>query len=145
MSDFKQWFHRCIGDWTSQRRYIYNMKTKKPINLTTDFTILECNIDEWDYTVMWKGQTKGTMHLKLEDGQLHRSVGYFTEEPTSSLLHKVDQDTIALYTKYDGMRFREEIRLLNSDNLRLRQTIGYNLKTGEPTLVGQYFEERITK
>lgn len=145
MSDFKQWFHRCIGDWTSQRRYIYNMKTKKPVNLTTDFTILESNIDEWDYTVMWKGQTKGTMHLLISGDQLHRSVGYFTEKPTSSLLRKVDYDTIALYTKYDGMRFREEIRLLNSDDLRLRQTIGYNLKTGEPTLVGQYFEERITR
>lgn len=145
MSDFKQWFHRCIGDWTSQRRYIYNMKTKKPTNLTTDFTILESNIDEWDYTVMWKGQTKGTMHLKIEGDQLHRSIGYFTEEPTSSLLHKVDHDTVAFYTKYNGMRFREEIRLCHSDNLRLRQTVGYNLKTGEPTLVGQYFEERITQ
>ena len=145
MNFFHQWFGRTVGDWTSQRRYIFNLKTKKPTNLTTDFTILESSIDEWDYTVTWVGQTKGTMHLKLEDGQLHRSVGYFTEEPTSSLLHKVDQDTIALYTKYDGMRFREEIRLLHSDNLRLRQTIGYNLKTGEPTLVGQYTEERIAQ
>ena len=145
MSDFKQWFHRCIGDWTSQRRYIYNMKTKKPTNLTTDFTILESNIEEWDYTVIWAGQTKGTMHLKVEGDQLNRSVGYFTDEPTSSLLHKVDHDTVALYTKYNGMRFREEIRLCHSDNLRLRQAIGYNLKTGEPTLVGQYFEERITQ
>ena len=145
MTDFKQWFDRCIGDWTSQRRYIYSMRTKKPVNLTTDFTILESNIGEWDYTVMWKGQTKGTMHLLISGDQLHRSVGYFTEEPTSSLLHRVDYDTIAFYTKYDGMRFREEIRLCSSDNLRLRQTIGYNLKTGEPSLLGQYGEWRINR
>ena len=145
MTDFKPWFDRCIGDWTSQRRYIFNMKTKKPTNLTTDFSILESNVEEWDYSVIWTGQTKGTMYLKVDGDQLHRNIGYFTDEPTSSLLHKVDYDTVAFYTKYDGMRFREEIRLLHGDNLRLRQTIGYNLGTGEPTLVGQYYEERITK
>jgi len=143
MTDFKPWFDRCIGDWTSQRRYIFNMKTKKPTNLTTDFSILESNVEEWDYSVIWTGQTKGTMYLKIEDDQLHRNIGYFTDEPTSSLLYKVDYDTVAFYTKYDGMRFREEIRLLHSDNLRLRQTVGFKIETGELTLCGQYLETRI--
>lgn len=143
MTSFNQWFDRCLGNWTSQRRYIFNMKSKKPTNLTTDFSILESDKTDWDYSVVWTGQTKGTMYLKLDDDQLHRNVGYFTDEPTSSLLHRVDYDTVAFYTKYDGMRFREEIRLLHGDNLRLRQTVGFKIETGEPTLCGQYLEFRI--
>ena len=140
---FQHWFDRTCGTWISERRYIFNMKTKKPTNLTTDFSILESNVEEWDYSVIWTGQTKGTMYLKVDGDQLHRNIGYFTDEPTSSLLHKVDYDTVAFYTKYDGMRFREEIRLLHSDNLRLRQTVGFKIETGELTLCGQYLEVRI--
>ena len=140
---FQHWFDRTCGTWISERRYIFNMKTKKPTNLTTDFSILESNVEEWDYSVIWTGQTKGTMYLKVDGDQLHRNIGYFTDEPTSSLLHKVDYDTVAFYTKYDGMRFREEIRLLHSDNLRLRQTVGFKIETGELTLCGQYLETRI--
>ena len=143
MTGFNEWFDRCVGDWTSQRRYIFNMKTKKPTNLTTDFSILESDKTDWDYSVVWTGQTKGTMYLKLEGEYLHRDVGYFTDEPTSSLLHRVDHDTIAFYIKYDGMRFREEIRFCHNDNLRLRQTVGFKIETGELTLCGQYLETRI--
>lgn len=142
MTSAHEWFRRTTGKWTSQRRYIFNMKTKKPTNLTTDFSIGACTEGDWDYTVVWTGQTNGTMNLKLLGNELHRDVGYFSEEPTTSLVRLIDADTIVLSTQYSGMKFREEIRLLNDDKLRLRQTVGYDDRTGEVRLVGQYYEER---
>ena len=142
MTSAHEWFRRTTGKWTSQRRYIFNMKTKKPTNLTTDFSIVACTEGDWDYTVAWTGQTNGTMNLKLIGSKLHRDVGYFSEEPTTSLIRLIDADTIVLSTQYSGMKFREEIRLLNGDNLRLRQTVGYDDSIGEVRLVGQYYEER---
>lgn len=142
MTSAHEWFRRTTGKWTSQRRYLFNMKTKKPTNLTTDFSIGACTDGDWDYTVVWTGQTNGTMNLKLLGNELHRDVGYFSEEPTTSLVRLIDADTIVLSTQYSGMKFREEIRLLNNDKLRLRQTVGYDDRTGEVRLVGQYYEER---
>ena len=143
MNDFHEWFRRTTGRWTSQRRYIFNMETKKATNLTTEFTIGACIDGEWDFTVEWSGQTSGTMNLKLLSNELHRDVGYYTKDPTTSVISAVDPDTIVLSTNYSGMNFREEIRLLNEDKLRLRQTVGYDDRTGEVRIVGQYFEERV--
>ena len=142
MTDFHEWFRRTTGRWTSARRYIYNLKTKKPTNLTTEFTIGACTEGEWDFTVEWTGQTEGTMNLKLLGNELHRDIGYFTSDPTISILSGVDADTIVLSTSYSGMDFREEIRLLDNDRMRLRQTVGWNQKTGEVSIVGQYTEIR---
>ena len=83
------------------------------------------------------------MNLKLLGNELHRDIGYFTADPTVSIVSAIDSDTIVLSTSYSGMNFREEIRLLNNDNLRLRQTVGYDDRTGEVRIVGQYFEERV--
>jgi len=60
------------------------------------------------------------------------------------LLELIDPDTLLMHTTYDGCRFREEIRLLECDNIRLRQTIGHDLETNKVILVGQYFEERVS-
>ena len=143
MTDFHEWFRRTTGRWTSERRYLLNLKTRKPTSLITEFTISACTEGEWDFIVEWKGKTEGAMNLKLLGNELNRDVGYYTSEPTTSLIEAVDSDTIVLSTEYSGMFFREEIRLLNNDSLRLRQTIGYDKRTGEVRLVGQYFEERI--
>ena len=70
---------------------------------------------------------------------------FSTNNPPDSspdLIRLIDADTIVLSTQYSGMKFREEIRLLNGDNLRLRQTVGYDDSIGEVRLVGQYYEER---
>lgn len=142
MTDFHEWFRRTAGRWTSARRYLYNLKTKKPTNLTTEFTIGACIDGEWDFSVEWSGQTSGTMNLKLLGNELHRDIGYFTADPTVSIVSSVDSDTIVLSTSYSGMNFREEIRLLDSDNLRLRQTVGWNEETGEISIIGQYSEFR---
>lgn len=143
MSTYHEWFRRTTGRWTSARRYLYNMETKKPTNLTTEFTISACTNGDWDFKVDWSGQTSGEMNLKLRGNELHRDIGYFTADPTISTISVIDADTIVLSTSYSGMTFREEIRLLNDDRLRLRQTVGYDDRTGEVRIVGQYFEERV--
>ena len=144
MTTSHEWFRRTTGRWTSSRRYLYNLKTKKPTNLTTEFTIRACLQGDWDFSVEWTGQTEGTMNLKLTSNELHRDIGYFTSDPTVSAISLIDPDTIVLSTSYSGMNFREEIRLLNDDKLRLRQTVGYDDKTNEVRIVGQYFEERVS-
>ena len=138
-----KWFDRTCGSWTSERRYIFNMKTMKPTNLTTNFSINHGERGN-EYVVEWTGQTKGTMELILEGNNLHRSRDYFGDGSHTSKIEMIDDDTIVLRTQYDGMKFREEIRMLASDTLRLRQTIGYDEVTGVPRLVGQYYETRVT-
>lgn len=139
---FQQWFDRTCGTWSSERRYIFNMKTMKPTNLTTKFTIDPGERGN-QYVVNWQGQTSGIMELTLEGDLLHRSRDYFGEGAHTSRLERIDDDAIVLHTQYDGLKFREEIRLLAEDTLRLRQTIGYDEVTGAPRLVGQYYETRV--
>lgn len=141
--DIHHWFRRTVGQWTSERRYLYNLKTKKPSCLTTEFTIAPQSEGEYDYSVVWTGQTNGTMNLKLIGTELHRDIGYFSDEPTVSYLSMIDRDTLLMSTSYNDSTFREEIRLLHGDQLRLRQTVGYSDRTGQPIIVGQYYEERL--
>ena len=135
-----QFLRRTVGDWTSERRYLFAPKFK-PVNMTTEFTIAEGNRGK--FTVEWKGQTEGTMVLTLEGDTLHRSRDYFGDGANSSKIEVIDHDCIVLRTEYDGTRFREELRLIESDCFRLRQTVGYNLKTGQLVLAGQYMETRL--
>lgn len=83
------------------------------------------------------------MVLTLEDDILHRSRDYFGDGANSSLVEQIDEDCIVMRTSYDGCRFREELRLIEEDSFRLRQTVGYNLKTGQLVLCGQYAERRL--
>jgi hypothetical protein len=136
------WFNRTTGSWTSERRYIFNMKTREPVNLTTDFIIAANTGGNWDYTVEWTGTTSGTMNLRLSGNELHRDIGYFTEDPTVSQLSMIDSDTLVMVTSYDGQTFREEIRMLFNDKVRLRQTIGRSDEDDSIRLVGQYYETR---
>jgi len=134
------WFRRTCGEWTSERRYMFAPKLK-PVNMTTNFTISEGNNGK--FIVDWAGQTAGQMVLTLDGDMLHRSRDYFGDGANSSKIEVVDHDTIVLRTQYDGTRFREEVRMIEEDCFRLRQTVGYNLETGQLALVGQYFETRI--
>lgn len=131
---------RTVGSWTSERRYLFAPKLK-PVNMTTEFTIEEGEYGR--FKVIWDGKTSGTMDLHLEGDLLHRSRDYFGDGANSSKVEVVDRDCIVMRTEYDGCRFREEVRLIESDFFRLRQTVGYNLKTGQLVLCGQYFETRI--
>ena len=135
-----QFLRRTVGDWSSERRYLFAPKFK-PVNMTTEF-----KFDELAYgvfQVVWDGQTSGTMELTLDGDTLHRSRDYFGDGANSSKIEVVDHDCIVLRTEYDGTRFREEVRLIEADCFRLRQTVGYNVKTGQLVLAGQYFETRL--
>jgi len=72
-----------------------------------------------------------------------RPIKFFSEEPTVCNVEVVDDDCIVLRTAYSGMNFREEIRLLEDDTIRLRQTLGFKDGSNKPFLYGSYLEERI--
>ena len=135
-----QFLRRTVGDWSSERRYLFAPKLK-PVNMTTQFKIDE--LAHGVFQVVWDGQTSGTMELRLEGTVLHRSRDYFGEGAHESLLEMVDKDTIAMYTQYDGIRFREEIRLFEEDCFRHRYTVGINVKNGQLALQGSYWETRL--
>ena len=93
-------------------------------------------------SISWDGEASaGTMNMTIVDDMLKRDIGYFSEDPTDSRMEQIDDDTVVFHSEYGGMKFREEIRLLDDDSHRLRQTVGY--KKGKPFLVGQYFEEKV--
>ena len=138
MENFSNWFSRCQGNWVSYRRYL-TLPGKKDATYATEFTIA---VDENKVSIKWDGDaSSGDMNLTIEGDVLHRDIGYFTDEPNDSQLTRLDIDTVVLLSEYDGMTFREEIRLLDNDTHRLRQTVGY--RKGKPVLVGQYWEEKV--
>ena len=139
----REWLDRCAGKWTSRRRYIFNMKTMEPQNYVTNFEIKAGEDASW--VVNWTGETEGEMVLTLSDDSktLSRSRDYFGKGAHDARIEVIDKDCIVLHTAYGGVRYREEVRLLHDDCIRLRQTVGFSETTGEPTLVGQYWEIRI--
>ena len=140
MDNFSSWFLRCQGDWKSYRRYL-SLPAYRDDSYSTEFSI---TVDNENVNITWNGDvSSGDMNLTIDGDVLHRDIGYFSDEPNDSKLTRLDKDTVVLHSAYDGMEFREEIRLLDDDNHRLRQTVGY--RKGKPFLVGQYWEERQVK
>ena len=135
-----QFLRRTVGDWSSERRYLFAPKFK-PVNMTTQFKIDE--LAHGVFQVVWDGQTSGTMELRLHGDLLYRSRDYFGEGAHASRVEMVDADTIAMFTEYDGIRFREEIRLFEQDCFRHRYTVGINVKNGQLALQGSYWETRL--
>lgn len=139
---YADWFDRCVGKWTSHRRYL--MGPKKTIdNLVTDFTIEKRADDEW--AILWKSdRNEGEMAVVLDGGVIRRSRNYFEgEEGTTTCLERIDSDTVVFHSRYGGMDYREEIRFLHNDRYRLRQTVGVKEGTEKVVVVGQYWEERL--
>ena len=152
-SDFKDWFDRTVGEWRSERRYLYygpNGPTAQMITTYFDTTNPEPDL----YVVKWEsyphdkeGNRKGnamtgSMALRLEGAKLKRDRGYFTADETHQYLERVDADTVVFTTAYGGHRYREEIRMLG-DDLRLRQTVAHREDDDSLYLAGQYVETRI--
>jgi hypothetical protein len=138
MQNFSNWFSRCTGSWVSHRRYL-TLPARKDDSYKTEFTV---KADGNNVSISWDGDASaGTMNMTIEEDMLKRDIGYFSKDPTDSRMEQIDDDTVVFHSEYDGMKFREEIRLLDNDNHRLRQTVGY--KKGKPFLVGQYFEEKV--
>lgn len=132
---------RGIGRWKSLRRYLFG-RNRTPGEYTTDFELERMEDDS--YRITWSGKTSGEMDLTLNGNRLERSRSYFNADDDQGYqeMYWIDTDTVVFYTAYDGTRFREEIRFLDNDT-RLRQTVGRDQETGDITLVGQYFEERV--
>ena len=141
---YTDWFTRCEGSWTSHRRYL--MGPKKNIdNLVTYFDIERRADDEW--VVLWNSdRNEGEMGVILDEseGVIKRSRNYFEgEEGTITRLERLDQDAVVFYSSYGGMDYREEIRFLNGNKYRLRQTVGYKQGTDIVIVIGQYWEEKV--
>lgn len=139
---------RCEGEWVSHRRYLQGIP-KNPVNNTyrTEFTIQKTSDNSW--VNKWKSETpeglvgsEGEMGLTFVDNECHRSRGYMSDTPDVSVVEVIDKDCLVWHTSYNGMTFREEIRLLENDNVRLRQTVAKKDATGTVFLVGQYYEQR---
>ena len=122
------------------------MGPKKNIdNLVTYFDIERRADDEW--AVLWNSdRNEGEMGVILDEseGVIKRSRNYFEgEEGTITRLERLDQDAVVFYSSYGGMDYREEIRFLNGNKYRLRQTVGYKQGTDIVIVIGQYWEEKV--
>lgn len=138
--NFAPWFDRCVGSWVSHRRYLMG-PNKKLDNLITNFDIVKRADDEW--AVLWNSErNEGEMGIVLDGNIIKRSRNYFEGENGSmTKLECVDNDTVVFYSSYGGMDYREEIRFINEDKFRLRQTVGCKEGTDNVIVVGQYWEE----
>ena len=132
---------RTCGKWTSDRRYLF-APAMKPVNLVTNFTVEEGEYGN-EFIITWTGQTSGRMEVELNGDTLSRSRDYLGAGAHAQEVQVIDQDCIVLTTEYDGVKFREEMRLILDDAIRLRQTVGTDKETGKVKLVGQYYEHRI--
>ena len=130
---------RSVGSWISYRRYLFGAKRTSG-EYTTLFAI--DHTEDNTYKITWTGKTEGVMEVEVVGDELKRSRSYFSDEETYQRMFWIDADTVVFRTAYDGTSYREEIRFLD-DATRLRQTVGRDEETGDITLVGQYYEERI--
>lgn len=133
------WLRRSCGKWRSERRYLFQ-PDGKPVCYTTLMDIHEGERGN-QFIINWEGKTSGKMEVALDGNVLVRSRDYFGDDAHDSDVEMVDDDTIVFTTTYDGVTFREEIRLMSSDQYRLRQTFGTKAD-GSFALAGQYVEFR---
>lgn len=151
MSDFRNFLRRTAGNWTSHRRYFYPSNGK--IDNSKSALEVEITADSDDVTQVrlgWKTHdshtnqliSEGEMLTETDGSVMRRNIGYMTKDETECNVSMIDNDCVVLMTAYSGMNFREEIRLLENDSVRLRQTVGKKDSTGEVFLVGQYYEVR---
>ena len=139
MNEFIKWFERSNGNWTSSRRYLYGPK-RKADNYTTNFSV---NTEGSRVAISWEGEAgEGDMNMIVDEHMLRRDSGYFSDDPTDSAMTMVDDNCVVFVTSYDGVTYREEIRLIDEDKYRLRQTVATR-DDGAVIIVGQYFEERV--
>lgn len=135
------WLRRSCGKWRSERRYLFSPeKDAKPAVYTTLMDIYEGERGN-QFIIEWTGKTSGRMEVELDGNVLVRSRDYIGEGAHDADVVMVDEDTFVTTTTYDGITFREEIRLLSEDQYRLRQTFGTKAD-GSFVLCGQYIEFR---
>lgn len=149
---YLEWLNEQVGCWNSSRIYYYilNNSSGIPEIRRRDTIITISKEDTNDFLVTWvSNKTKGLASITIGDGEmlltydksnhtLHRSRGYFTSSPTTSLMVPNDNG-MTLYTEYDGVSYVERMHNL-SDKIRTRQSV--QTKNYEVNLVGQYIEIR---
>lgn len=149
MSKFRNFMKRSAGEWISNRRYFYpraNKISNLKSNLKVDF--VKENDDEFQVNLSWityngdEIESEGEMITIGSGNILKRNVGYFSEDSTVCDVMMIDGDCAVFNTSYNGMRFREEIRLLENDTIRIRNTLGFKNGESSPFLCGQYLEMR---
>ena len=131
------WFNRSCGKWASKGQYLYAPRMK-PVIIDKSFELIALRNNR--FRCDWGA---GQMDLLLNGVLLHGSRNCLTEQAFDAQVSMIDNDCLVMSTRYDGTRFREEIRLLEDDFYRLRSTVGYNLRTGQLVLSGQFLEYRI--
>lgn len=146
----RTFMQRSEGDWVSSRRYIYNAdkKVSRIVNYETHFTVSYDGDYAWRNT--WKSyvdgeedpSSEGVMKMHVHDGMISRDRAYMSNYPDQQLIEIIDADCLVFRSAYSGMTFREEIRLCEDDNVRLRQTYGKKDESNEVFLIGQYYEKR---
>ena len=155
MTTLNEWFQRAEGDWKSDRRYLYAGKDKfKPQMIYTDLSVRiditdaekEAIPDDYNQgyvRLVWdsvledgKPSSSGEMQCGYGNGKFYRSQGYMTDSATICDTSFIDDDTVVFHTSYDSWIFREEIRLIDDDRARLRQTVAW--RNGDVKLVGQF-------
>lgn len=150
MKSFRNFCQRTAGAWKSHRRYFYG-KSRQPSNMESDLLVefTDLDDDKFELSLSWstnnldgKHESDGIIRAVCDENVMLRDRGYMSDEPTETMVHMIDIDCVELYTVYNGMSFREEIRLLTPD-LRLRQTVGFKEGTNQVLLAGQYMEERV--
>ena len=151
MSDFRDFLRRTAGEWTSHRRYLYtengvidNSRSNLEVEILSDTGDIVRSRLAWQTSDVHTEKliSEGEMITETDGEVLKRDIGYMTKDETDCKIHMVDDDCVVLNTAYSGMKFREEIRLLEGDTIRLRQTVGKKDSTGRVFLVGQYYEVR---
>lgn len=150
------WFDRCCGNWVSYRRYLYfsqPMAEPLPQGIRTEFVTGKQG--EREYFVSWESthedgspSSSGTMNFTVEGNRFSRTYSiardraYFNESQTTSRIQLIDKDTMVFFCGYGGNHYREEIRFLSGDGIRLRQTVGFSDRDMKHRLCGQYMEVR---
>lgn len=153
--NFLNWFDRGVGNWVSHRRYLYfSHPSQDPASqgIRTEFTMgKKCTRE---YFVSWESTnadgspaTSGTMNFTVEGNvftghRIIRDRSYFEESQSVTRLQYIDKDTVAFFSAYGGNHYREEIRFLSGDDIRLRQTVGFSDRDMKHRLCGQYMEVR---
>jgi hypothetical protein len=135
------WLHRSCGKWRSERRYLFSDKEGARPSIYTTNMVVKALPESNRFRITWTGVTEGAMEVELDGSVLMRSRDYIGEDAHDSDVEMVDEDTFVTTTTYNGITFREEIRLLGNDNYRLRQTFGLKAD-GSFALAGQYIEFR---
>lgn len=147
MKELTRFFDNSLGVWESHRSYFYAGSKER---IEDSITVFEWEKEDGIYKVKWhnsKLNTEGSMRIHLVDNfRLHRDQGYFTKDPTISLIQSSSCDFLRTITIYNNCQFDERIEFI-TERLRLRRTIAYKINKdgglGDVFLVGNYIEKKL--